>query len=103
MVVVVVKQAHVLIDYWSIEVGPFLLPLYEDCLVDRTEHLLRVPPVDLNVLLISGVFVTVTVIVLSCHLLGLPPSLVHQVTSQTSVIIKLRKFEFTLFCVTLFS
>ena len=68
--------------------GPFLLPLHEDCLVDRIENLLRVPLVDLNGLLGSVVLVTVNVILLSCHLLGLPPSLVHQVTSQTSVTIK---------------
>ena len=90
MVVVVVKQAHVLIDYWSIEVGPFLLPLHEDCLVDRNEHLLRVPLVDLNGLLGSVVLVTVNVIVLSCHLeavsVELPPSIAHQVPSWTSVI-----------------
>ena len=81
--VVVVKLALVLMDYWNIEVGPFLLPLHEDCLVD-----LRVPPVDLNGLLGSVVLVTVNVILLSCHLLGLPPSLVHQVISQTSVMKK---------------
>ena len=94
------KLALVLMDYWNIEVGPFLLPLHEDCLVDRIEHLLRVPPVDLNGLLRSVVLVTVNVILLSCHLLGLPPSLVHQVTSQTSVVIK--KFDITLYSIDLF-
>ena len=103
MTVVVVKLALVSMDYQGIWVGPVLLPLHEESLVDHTEHLLRVPLVDLNALLRSVVLVTVNVIVLSCHLLGLPPSLVHQVTSQTSVIINFRKFEFTLFCVTLFS
>ena len=84
--VVVVKLALVLMDYWNIEVGPFLLPLHEDCLVDHIEHLLREPLVDLNGLLGSVVLVTVNVILLSCLLLGLQPSLVHLVTSQTSVI-----------------
>ena len=87
MVVAVAKQAHVLIDYWSIEVGPFLLPLYEECLVDRTEHLLRVPLVDLKGLPESADLVTV--ILLSCPLIlvvELSLCLSHQVICLTSVI-----------------
>ena len=85
MMTVVVKLALVLMDFQSILVGPVLLPRQGDSLVDRTEHLLRVPLVEG----LQGSVDLVTVIVLSCpqELVTeeLFLSLALQVTSQTSV------------------
>ena len=86
MIVVVVKLALVSMDYQGIWVGPVLLPLHEESLVDHTEHLLRVPLEEG----LQGFVDLVTAIVLSCpqELVTeeLFLSLALQVTSQASEI-----------------
>ena len=86
MMTVVVKLALVLMDFQSILVGPVLLPLQDDSLVDHTGHLLRVPLVEG----LQGFVDLVTAIVLSClqELVTeeLFLSLALQVTSQASEI-----------------